>query len=150
MMCVNVRLNYSSQSRGSNKNLSPHTLWREISNPYLILIEQLSQFSHSTLSRSIVAKYYYTILFNSELGNIYTLEAFWRFVTMVCCWNDKLSGHYPSSNLYKRHTTFQTWVCLRPEIGTSSVYWSQQSRCPFYLLTDTSLQSPKRRIFYQG
>jgi hypothetical protein len=38
-----------------------------------------------------------------------------------------------------------------PETGTSSIYWAQQSRCPFLPDDGDTLQSPKRRVsFYQG
>jgi hypothetical protein len=37
------------------------------------------------------------------------------------------------------------------EIGTSFIYWDQQSRCPFLSVDGDRLQSPKRRVcFYKG
>jgi hypothetical protein len=59
---------------------------------------------------------------------------------MICCWNDKLFGHYPSSILDKRntHTTFWRLESVHDltnsvvRRGTSSIYWAQQSRCPFF------------------
>jgi hypothetical protein len=56
------------------------------------------------------------------------VHKFWRFVTMVLLeWQTCPSLLY---SLWPDH------LCC-PEIGTSSIYWAQQSRSPFYLMTET-------------
>jgi hypothetical protein len=46
----------------------------------------------------------------------------------------------------KTHNVSETGVCIRPETGTSSIYWPQQNRCLLHDDRDR-LQSPKRCVF---
>jgi hypothetical protein len=62
----------------------------------------------------------------------YRLSKFWTFVTMVCCWNDELSGHDPSSILDKRHDVSETGVCLRHQVKTTPTVLGPTERASPY------------------
>jgi hypothetical protein len=73
---------------------------------------------------------------NLNVRCLKNLEPHLKFVTMAYQHNYCVSGHYPLSCFYSKHTAFRRldsasvlrWNLLSPEIGTRSLDWAQLRR----------------------